>query len=230
MNVDAYLDYAATVIHNSSGWAPIITFIAGLATSFTPCSVSGIPLLIGYIGGTDVRNGSKAFKLSLIFAFGSALIFTLLGFAISFAGSFLAMSKVWYIAIGILMTMMSLQMMELYEFIPSHNFVSRDIRKGYIGALIAGGLSGLFSSPCSTPVLVAILSVAAKRGDAIYGALLLFSYAIGHSILLIACGTSASFANRLLKQERYRQTTVIIKYLLSFVILLVGFYMFYLGF
>lgn len=174
MNIEAYLNYAASVILSNAGWAPLIAFAAGLATSFTPCSVGGIPLLIGYIGGTDVRNSSKAFKLSLLFAIGGAVVYTLLGFTVSFAGSFIALSKVWYIILGILMTMMALQIMDVFEFIPSGNFISRDIRKGYAGAIVAGALSGLFSSPCSTPVLVAILSIAAKSGNTAYGVLLLF--------------------------------------------------------
>ncbi|ADD68887.1 cytochrome c biogenesis protein transmembrane region [Denitrovibrio acetiphilus DSM 12809] len=230
MNIEAYLNYAASVILSNAGWAPLIAFAAGLATSFTPCSVGGIPLLIGYIGGTDVRNSSKAFKLSLLFAIGGAVVYTLLGFTVSFAGSFIALSKVWYIILGILMTMMALQIMDVFEFIPSGNFISRDIRKGYAGAIVAGALSGLFSSPCSTPVLVAILSIAAKSGNTAYGVLLLFSYSIGHSILLIACGTSASFANRILQQKRYHQATVVIKYMLAIVILAAGLYLFYLGF
>lgn len=230
MNIEAYLSDAATIINNNTVWAPLIAFAAGLATSFTPCSVSGIPLLIGYIGGTNVKSSSKALKLSLLFAFGGALVYTLLGFSISLAGSFIAMSKFWYVALGILMTMMSLQILGIYEFIPSHNFVSKDIRKGYLGAFTAGGLSGLFSSPCSTPVLVVILSVAAKNGDAAYGGLLLFAYSIGHSVLLILCGTSVSFANRLLQQEGYRFANIIIKYLFAILILLAGLYMFYLGF
>lgn len=230
MSIESYLNYAASVILSKAGLAPAIAFLAGAATSFTPCSVGGIPLLIGYIGGTDVQKRSRAFRLSLLFAMGGAAVYTLLGFSVSLAGSFMALSRFWYIILGALMTMMSLQIMEVYEFIPSRNFISRDIRKGYLGAAAAGALSGLFSSPCSTPVLVAILAAAAESGNTAYGGLLLFSYAAGHSILLIVCGTSAGFASRMLRQKRYHAASAVIKYFMALVIMLAGFYMFYLGF
>ncbi len=35
----------------TSGWlAPLLALLAGILTSFTPCSLSSIPLVIGYIG------------------------------------------------------------------------------------------------------------------------------------------------------------------------------------
>jgi len=230
MSLSAFLDYSASLIQNNAGFAPLMAFLAGVATSFTPCSVSGIPLLIGYIGGTNTKDERRALKLSVIFAFGGALTYTALGFAISLTGSLVSFSSYWYIALGVLMIMMFLQMMDIYVFIPSANFISRDIKKGYIGALIAGCLSGLFSSPCSTPVLVVILSIAAKSGDVFYGGFLLLAYSAGHSILLVISGTSVSFANRLLQNRAYTKVNQMVKYAISAVILLIAFYMFYLGF
>ena len=46
---------------------------------FTPCSLSTIPLIIGYVGGTGAQETKKAFKLSLVFALGMAITFTTLG-------------------------------------------------------------------------------------------------------------------------------------------------------
>jgi hypothetical protein len=39
-----------------SGWlAPLLALVAGVLTSFTPCSLSSIPLVIGYVGGVGRR-------------------------------------------------------------------------------------------------------------------------------------------------------------------------------
>ena len=48
--------------------APFIAFIAGILTSFTPCSLTSIPLVIGCMGGLGANDTKKAFKLSLVFA------------------------------------------------------------------------------------------------------------------------------------------------------------------
>jgi len=44
-----------------SGWlAPLLALLAGLLTSFTPCSLSSIPLVIGYVGGIGRRDTKKS--------------------------------------------------------------------------------------------------------------------------------------------------------------------------
>ena len=67
------------LLKNNFWIAPIISLLAGILTAFTPCSLSTIPLIIGYVGGTGAKETKKAFKLSLIFALGMAITFTILG-------------------------------------------------------------------------------------------------------------------------------------------------------
>ncbi len=63
-----------------SGWlAPVLALAAGILTSFTPCALSSIPLVVGYVGGTGQRDTKKAFWLSVTFAAGAAVTFTVLG-------------------------------------------------------------------------------------------------------------------------------------------------------
>jgi thiol:disulfide interchange protein len=56
----------------SSGWlAPLLALVAGILTSLTPCALSGIPLVVGYVGGTGQRSTKRAFLLSIVFAIGA---------------------------------------------------------------------------------------------------------------------------------------------------------------
>ena len=59
--------------------APLLAFVAGVLTSFMPCSLSAIPLVIGYVGGTGQKSTQRAFRLSLTFALGTAITFTAFG-------------------------------------------------------------------------------------------------------------------------------------------------------
>ena len=61
-----------------------------------------------------------------------------------------------------------------------------------MGALLLGMLFGLTSLPCAGPVLLALLTVLPSTGMA-FGALLLAAYGLGHSVLIIAAGTSVGF-------------------------------------
>lgn len=216
----------------TSGWlAPLLALLAGILTSFTPCSLSSIPLVIGYVRGTGQKDTKRAFRLSLTFAAGAAVTFTILGVIASIAGRLMGTSASWwYIILGVLMVLMALQTWGIFEIIPSSYLISKNTKKGFAGAFIAGILGGVFSSPCSTPVLIALLAIVAGKGSIVWGILLLLLYSIGHGILAIIAGTSIGFVQKLSSSERYGKASTILKIVMGALILLIGFYMFYLGF
>lgn len=216
----------------SSGWlAPVLALIAGMLTSITPCALSGIPLIVGYLGGTGRRGTKQAFLLSVTFAAGAAVTFTALGLIASLAGSLVgASASWWYFALGSLMIMMALQTWGIYDIIPSSYLVAKNTRRGFVGALIAGILGGIFSSPCSTPLLIALLAIVASKGSVLWGLLLLLLYSIGHGLLAVIAGTSVGFVHTLSSSARYGRSSSVVKVVMGALILLMGFYMFYLGF
>ncbi|NLC87464.1 MAG: cytochrome c biogenesis protein CcdA [Clostridiaceae bacterium] len=225
------LETMSEIIKNNFWIAPIISLLAGILTSFTPCSLSSVPLVIGCVGGTGIDNTKRAFKLSVVFAIGMAITFTILGALASILGKFMQSGgSWWYIILGIIMVMMAMQTFEVVTFIKSTNFQTKNTKKGYFGALIAGILGGVFSSPCSTPVLIALLALVANSGNMIWGIFLLLLYSIGHSILVVIAGTSFGTIKKLTQSQKYGKISTILKYVMGTIILLIGFYMFYLGF
>ncbi len=229
--MDSILEQLSKLIKESMWLAPVLALAAGILTSVTPCSLSSIPLIIGFVGGTGQKDTKNAFKLSLTFALSSALTFTTLGVIASIAGKLMGTSAGWwYIILGILMVLMALQTWEIFEIIPSSYLVSKNTKKGYIGALIAGILGGVFSSPCSTPVLIALLAIVAGKGNIIWGIVLLLIYSIGHGILAVVAGTSVGLVQKLIKNEKYGKLSTVLKIAMGIIILAIGFYMFYLGF
>jgi cytochrome c-type biogenesis protein len=215
-----------------SGWlAPLLALVAGILTSFTPCSLSSIPLVIGYVGGVGQRDTKRALWLSVTFAAGAAVTFTILGVVASLAGRLMgAYASWWYIILGVLMILMALQTWGIFEIIPSSYLISKNTKKGFAGAFIAGILGGIFSSPCSTPVLIALLAIVAGKGSILWGILLLLLYSIGHGILAIVAGTSIGFVQKLSSSDKYGKASTVLKIVMGSLILLIGFYMFYLGF
>lgn len=216
----------------SSGWlAPLLALVAGILTSLTPCALSGIPLVVGYVGGTGQRSTKRAFLLSIVFAIGAAVTFTVLGVTASLAGRLIGTSTSWwYIALGVLMVVMALQTWGLFEIIPSSYLISKNTKKGFFGAFVAGILAGIFSSPCSTPVLIVLLAIVAGKGSVLWGILLLLLYSIGHGILAVLADTSIGFVQKLSASKNYSRISNVLKIVMGSLILLLGFYMFYIGF
>lgn len=229
--VDTWLNQIAQSIQSNMWIAPLLALLAGVLTSFTPCALSNIPLIIGYVGGVGEKNTKKAFRYSVIFALGTAVTFITLGLIATSAGKLMGnSSQIWYLVLGVLMVLMALQTWEIFQIIPSINLLSKSKAKGIIGAFIAGVLGGVFSSPCSTPVLIALLAIVAGKGNLIWGILLMFLYSIGHSALVIVAGTSISFVKKISSNEKYNKVRIALKIVMGTTILLIGLYMFWLAF
>lgn len=228
--IEQWLETIAPIISDSIWLAPFLALLAGLLTSVTPCSITSVPLVIGYVGGAGQNDPKKAFGLSLTFALGMAVTFTALGTAASLLGKLMgAASSWWYVALGVLMVLMALQIWGIYDFIPATYLANKATRKGYTGAFIAGILGGIFSSPCATPALVVLLGLVAKSGNVAWGVLLLLLYAIGHGVLVVVAGTSVGFVQKVLKSRKYGAFSEILNYVMGGFVLLIAFYMFYLG-
>lgn len=229
--VNDWLTQIAELLKNSTWLTPLLALLAGILTSVTPCSLSSVPLIIGYVGGTGERNAKKAFAYSAVFSAGTAVTFVALGIIATSAGKLMGTSSpVWYMILGTLMILMALQTWEIYNFIPSTNLLSKSKKRGFAGAFLAGVLGGIFSSPCSTPVLIALLAIVAGEGNLLWGILLMLLYSIGHSALVLVAGTSVGFVQKIKSSQRYGRTANAMKILMGTAILLIGLYMFWLAF
>lgn len=229
--VDAWLNQIADLIGRNVWLAPALALIAGVLTSITPCALSSVPLIVGYVGGVGERNTKKAFAYSAVFSVGTAVTFVTLGIIATSAGRLMGTSSpVWYMILGVLMVLMALQTWGIFNFIPSVNLISKNKKKGFVGAFLAGILGGIFSSPCSTPVLIALLAIVSGEGNLLWGILLMLLYSIGHSALVMVAGTSVGFVQKISSSEKYKTAATVLKMVMGVAILLIGLYMFWLAF
>lgn len=207
-----------------------ITFFAGIVSSVMPCSLASIPLIVGYVGTYKGNEKNKPLIYSLVFSLGLTVTFTILGILSAVLGKiFLGIGTWIYLILGILMIIVSLQMLDIIKVFKDHCKVQKK-RKGIMGAFLLGILGGLFSTPCSTTVLIAILTFVAQKGNILMGGILLFIYSIGHSILIILAGTSVGITKRIIDSNETSKVAKILKYILSILIMVFGLYMLYIGF
>jgi cytochrome c biogenesis protein CcdA len=234
--MDAFINTSLqnlSVMIGANLWlAPALALLAGILTSVTPCSLSSVPLVIAFVGGTGRENPATAFRFSLVFALGMAITFTALGTLASLLGKLFNFGTApwWYLILGVLMVAMALQTWGIITVIPASYAQSKNTRRGYAGAFLTGILGGLFSSPCATPVLIALLALVARSANPVWGIALLLLYSIGHSVLVIVAGTFIGLTGKLTKSSRYGVFAQSVNILLGAGILLAGLYLLYLGF
>ena len=208
----------------------LAALIAGIISSFSPCVLSSVPLIIGYVGGYAGNDKKRAFNYSLVFSIGLAITFTTLGAISAILGKLMSgTGNWWYIVLGLLMVLVGLQLIGVINIMPQVcNLPSQ--RKGILGAFFLGILGGVFSSPCATPVLIAILAFVSGQHNIIIGILLLGVYAIGHCTLIMIAGTSVGFVQKLATSTKTEKLGSIFKSILGIIIILFSFYLFNIGF
>jgi cytochrome c biogenesis protein CcdA len=146
--------------------------------------------VVGYVGGQAQGDRRRAFGYSLLFVLGLAITFTTLGAAAALLGTLFGnVGGIWFGLLGGLAVLMGLQLLGWVHLRLPFQITWRPSATGAWGALLLGLFFGVVSSPCATPVLVALLGLVAMRGEVAYGVSLLFVYALGHCVLMLAAGT-----------------------------------------
>jgi len=201
-------------------------FLGGVVTSIEPCNVAMIPLIVGFVGGSRDLPRRRAFSISLLFSIGLAITFMLMGIAAALLGGLLGGgTRAWYYLVAAVCFIIGLQMLGVL-YIPEPawlgNLREKVTARGLWGALLLGLVSGLVASQCGTPVLAVILTyVMAENSGLVYGAALLFIYALGRSVPIILAGTFTAVLKDLRGLGRW---SVTIERAGGILLLLVGFY------
>ena len=227
--MNEFLSNFGGMLSNNIWLALIMSFVAGIISSFSPCVLSTIPLVVGYVGGYAGKDKKLAFKYSLIFCVGIVITFTIFGALSAMLGKLMTgTGKWWYIVLGVIMLIVSLQLLGVIEF-KNNSCKVPNKRVGLIGAFFLGILGGVLSSPCSTPILVAILAFVAGEGNIIVGILMLLLYSIGHCTLILIAGTSVGFVESINNSKKTLFYGKILKIVLAIIVMFLGLYLIYIG-
>jgi thiol:disulfide interchange protein DsbD len=173
----------------------ISVFIAGIGTSLTPCVYPLIPITLAVFGATPDVGRGRAFRLSLTYVLGIAATYTALGIFSAktgalfggFLGNPLVAAPLALFLI--VLALYSLDIFQIRSVSTIQSIASSIGGKGFRGAFLMGTVSGLVAAPCAGPWLVVVLGIAAASENSTWGAILLFTYALGMGLLFIALGT-----------------------------------------
>lgn len=219
------MPFDESILQTGSVLAFAMVFLGGLVTSLGPCNLASIPLIVGYVGGAKELTRGRSFTISLTFAIGLAITFMLLGIAAALLGGFFGSnSRWWFYLVAAICFFIGLNLIGVFNLsIPSW-FASLRERvgmKGIPGALALGLVSGLITSQCATPVLAVILTYVMLKGAIVYGAALLFVYAMGRGVPVVLAGT---FTGALKRMQSLGQWSEMIERASGVLIIAVGLY------
>lgn len=208
----------------------IAAFGAGLVSFVTPCVLPLVPVYIASLVGPEILDPKTSarrmpvFFHSLSFVVGFTLVFTLMGALVGLAGIAINPQSVIVQNIsGSLLLLFGLFML-LSLKIPWLNYEKRmspslGRTSGYLRSLLIGGIFTLAWTPCLSPILGGVLTLALNTDTAWNGTFLLASYSLGLGLPFLIIGASFGFFMPLLKRfNRYSNLIYIISGILLVVI------------
>jgi cytochrome c-type biogenesis protein len=187
----AIMEAARRAVEQASPTAYALVFVAGALTGFNPCVYPTIPVIVGCVGGQAGNRGWRGLLLALAFVVGLALMYVVLGVTGSLVGSVLGLQRrTWVYIVGGVCVVAGLHLARLVVLplprLPASLLAGR--RASLAGNLLLGALFGLVASPCALPIVGVIVALLASGATVVYGATLMFVYALGHGLPLVVVG------------------------------------------
>jgi cytochrome c-type biogenesis protein len=200
-----------------------------LSILLSPCHLSSIPLIVGFMNKYEKVSTKQAFYISLMFSIGILITIALVGIITAISGRIAGdIGKTGnYIVVGIFV-IIGLYLMEVINipfFSINHSYMSR-FKGGLIAALLLGVIFGVALGPCTfaylAPMLAIIFNVSTTKF--LFGVLLLLVYAVGHCSIIVFAGTFTEVVRKYLNWNENSKGVSIVKKICGCLVVLGGIY------
>ena len=219
-------------LFNSSSSIPLlygISFLGVLIASVSPCSLAMLPIIIGYVGGYSDEKPFKTFLQLLFFITGSAIVFSVIGIIcavtgkvfVSFAGGYFS------IIIASIVMIMGLKLVGFLDFelpLLIKEMPKNDGTNTFLYPLLLGGVVALAGTPCSTPILAAIMAFASLSASLTQSVIMLFLFSIGQGLILVFAGVLTS---KLKTWKNFYKISDVLLKISGYLLILTSIYIFY---
>jgi cytochrome c biogenesis protein CcdA len=172
----------------------IAVLVMGILSVFTcACNFAIIGVVAGYSGASPVSGKTKLMIWKgFAFLLGTIISMSLIGALFGFAGKWISdsLGNYWKIAAGLVAIIFGLYSMELVPFkLPGISFKPKEPQQNVFTAvifgLVVGGLSAACNS-CCNPFFPVILAASFVKGSALWGFVMLTTFALGFGLPLAA--------------------------------------------
>ncbi|MCR4880671.1 MAG: cytochrome c biogenesis protein CcdA [bacterium] len=196
---------------SSVGWLMyLLSFLGGVVTSISPCSIGLLPVIISFVIGKKEENEVNHLRSVVqifFFMLGLALTLTIVGIFCALTGKIFGSQAgpYWGLIMAGLIMIFGLHMLEIIE-VPMPVIV-KTLPKNKNNNLILypmliGAMFAFATTPCSTPILAGILAYASIKANILNAAILLFLFSIGQGMILVIAGLFTSLFKQLLKLNK----------------------------
>jgi len=203
-----------------------------LSIVLSPCHLSSIPLIVGFVDQHGRGSPRRAFGISSLFAAGILITIAAIGVITAAAGRMLGdVGKYGNYAIAVVFFVVGLVLLDVIPMPFSGPGRVGLQRKGFLAAFILGLVFGVALGPCTFAYMAPMLGVTFKLASTsvVYGAALLAAYGVGHCSVIVLAGTSTGWVQKYLNWNEKSKGAVILKKVCGLLVLAGGVYLIYIA-
>jgi cytochrome c-type biogenesis protein len=211
------------VLLSSFGWGV-------LSILLSPCHLSSIPLVVGFISSQGKISLRRTFLISLVFAVGILLTIALIGIVTASMGRLMGdVGKIGNYFVASIFFVVGLYLLDIIKLDWNTAGLRRTTLQGLPAAFILGLLFGIALGPCTFAYMAPVLGVVfrAAQTDYLFSMLLLLSFGIGHCAVIVGAGTLTNKVQRYLNWSDQSKTLLWIKRICGILVILGGIYLVY---
>ena len=197
--------------HNLLVLVPL-SFTGGLVASISPCILSLLPVNLSYIGTREITSRRDAFAKATLFVLGVVTVLSLFGLFSSFAAIVLVQFRGYFhLLVGAVIVLMGFSLagivhLRLPQLVGKGNLeqptdkplspLRLRWRSILVGPFGVGLTFALVSSPCTSPVMFAVLAAGAATGSQWHSVLMMVSYALGYTTIIFIASLFAGLVKQ----------------------------------
>ncbi|MGQ9642852.1 MAG: cytochrome c biogenesis CcdA family protein [Ignavibacterium sp.] len=221
----------STALYDNFWIAVLASFGWGvLSILLSPCHLSSIPLIVGYISSQGKISVARTFNISLIFAVGILITIAAIGIITASLGRLMGdVGTVGNYLVAGIFFLVGLYLLDIIK-INFNSFGMRQTKtKGLLAALILGLLFGIALGPCTFAYMAPVLGVVFQTAQTNYllAVIFLLAFGIGHCSVIVGAGTLTGKVQKYLNWSEGSKTILWIKRICGVLVILGGVYLIY---
>lgn len=205
----------------------LVSFLGGLIASISPCSLSMLPIIIGYVGGYSNEKPIRTFLQMVFFVFGTAIVFSIIGIICALTGKVFVSNTYFALILASIIMIMGLKLVGFLDFefpVIIKEMPKSDAHNIYIYPILLGGAFALVGSPCSTPILAGIMAFASLSANIVNAIIMFFLFSLGQGLILIIAGLITS---KLKTWKNFYKVSDMLMKISGYLLVLASLYIFY---
>lgn len=211
-------------------WLAVLASFAWgiLSIILSPCHLSSIPLVVGFISSQGKISIGRTFNISLIFSLGILITIALIGIITASLGRLMGdIGSIGNYLVAGIFFLVGLYLLGIIKFDWNSAGLKQTKTKGLSAALILGLLFGLALGPCTFAYMAPVLGVVfqTSQTDYLYSIVLLAAFGIGHCSVIVGAGTLTKTVQKYLNWSEESKALNYTKKLCGILVILGGVYL-----